>query len=331
MAKPTIYDVSGAARVSLATVSRVLNYPEKVNVETRERVLKVIKELGYKPNAIARGLASRKTTNVGVLVSDITRASVSEMLGGIMDIAKEYKYSIKIFSMLGATDVYEVARSVAAEQVDGVLLLNDELEESEIKVIHDCLNDSNIPLVLSNVVYQQEDFASVNIDYVDASYQLTKEIIKKGRKDIYLLSTVTKYTTNVQKEIGYTKAMQEANLKPLIFRTSGDLEINRAHFETFFNDNSIDAAIAVRDSIAVSFINVARDANRSVPDQIMVAGFQNTKYAKLSRPSLTCVDNPVYDIGAVSMRLLTKYMAEETVETNKVVLPYKVVYRDSMN
>ncbi len=328
MAKATIYDVSGAARVSLATVSRVLNNPEKVSAKTREHVLAVIKELGYKPNAIARGLASKKTTTVGVMVSDITRASVSQTLGGIMDIAKQYKYSIKIFSMID-TPVSEIARNVAAEQVDGVLILNDELDEQEIKEVSDCLNDSNIPLVLSNVVYEN-NYPSVYINYEEASYEITKELIEKGKKDIYLLSTVRKYTTNIKKEIGYTKAMNEANLEPKIFRTSGDMEINRPHFETFFKENKIDAAIAVRDSIAVSFINVARDLDMDIPGDIMVAGFQNTSYAKLSRPQLTCVDNPVYAIGAVAMRLLTKYMAEEEVEENNVVMPHKIIYRDTM-
>lgn len=328
MAKATIYDVSGAARVSLATVSRVLNKPEKVSEKTREHVLAVIKELGYKPNAIARGLASKKTTTVGVMVSDITRASVSQTLGGIIDIAKKYEYSIKIFSMVD-TPCYEVARNVAADQVDGVLLLNDELDEEEIKVVYECLNDSSIPVVLSNVVYDN-NYPSVYINYEEASYQITKELIEKGKKDIYLLSTVRKYTTNVKKELGYTKAMEENNLEAKIFRTSGDLDVNKPHFETFFKENNIDAAIAVRDSIGVSFINVAREAGKSIPDEIMVAGFQNTSYAKLSRPAMTCVDNPVYAIGAVAMRLLTKFMAEEEVEDSHVVMPHKIVYRDSM-
>ena len=83
MAKTTIYDVAGAAKVSLATVSRVMNNPEKVNKETRDKVLRVIKELGYKPNAIARGLASRKSTTVGIIVSDISRAAMSQLLGGL--------------------------------------------------------------------------------------------------------------------------------------------------------------------------------------------------------------------------------------------------------
>lgn len=330
MAKATIYDVSGAARVSLATVSRVLNNPEKVNAQTRERVLAVIKELGYKPNAIARGLASRKTTTVGVMVSDITRASVSQMLGGIMDIAKEYDYSIKIFSMPEQVDAYELAREVAAQQVDGVLFLNDEIKEDELKVVYDCLSDSQIPVVLGNVVAHSDEYPRVLIDYVKASYDITKELIAKGRKNIYLLSTARQYTTNEQKELGYTNAMEEAKLEPKIFRTSGDLVVNKNHFKTFFESQPIDAAISVRDSIGVSFINIAREANKSIPDDIMVVSFQNTKYAELSRPSLTCIDNPVYAIGAVAMRLLTKYMTNENVEESKVLLPHTVVYRNSM-
>ncbi|MFI3252263.1 MAG: LacI family DNA-binding transcriptional regulator [bacterium] len=328
MAKATIYDVSGAARVSLATVSRVLNNPEKVNKETRDRVLAVIKELGYKPNAIARGLASRKTTTVAIMVSDITRASVSQTIGGIMDIANQYNYSIKIYPMDGLPS-NEVARTVAAEQVDGVLILNDELSNEEMTEVYECLEDSNIPVVLSNVVYEN-DYPSVYIDYVQASYDITKELIEKNRKNIYLVSTLTNYTTNTQKEIGYTKAMQEASLEPKILRTSGDLDVCTKHFETFFNENPVDAAIAVRDSIGVAFINAARNIGKKIPEDVMVAGFQNTKYAKLSRPTMTCVDNPVYAIGAVAMRLLTKYMGNEEVEDNKVVMPHKVIYRESM-
>ena len=150
MANTTIYDVAGAAKVSLATVSRVMNNPEKVNPETRERVLKVIKELGYKPNAIARGLASRKSTTIGVIISDITRASISQMLGGIIDIAKKYEYSVKLFSASNV-ELEDTMRNVVAEQVDGILFLNEELNKEEIDVVADKAKDANIPTVLTNV------------------------------------------------------------------------------------------------------------------------------------------------------------------------------------
>ena len=330
MANATIYDVAGAARVSLATVSRVLNNPEKVNEETRKRVLEVIKQLGYRPNAIARGLASRKTTTVGIIVSDITRASVSQMIHGIMTIAKQFNYSIKIFSMSDEKSLEDFARTVVAEQVDGVIFLNDELDHSQMSQIKQMFDDSNIPFILSNVVSEDDSIPAVNINFETAAYEITKQMISMGRKNIYLFSTVRRYTANNLKEAGYTRAMVEAGMEPKIFRTSGDPDINSLHFKEFFNNHEVDGVISVRDSIAVSFMNIAQNMGHKIPEDILVVGFQNTKYAQLSRPTLTCVDTPVYDLGAMAMELLTKYMKEEEVLNSKVVLPYSVYYRESM-
>lgn len=329
MPNATIYDVAGKAQVSLATVSRVLNNPDKVNEATRERVLAVIKELGYRPNAIARGLASRKTTTVGIVLSDVTRASTSQLLGGIIDIAKKYNYSIKLFSINGELDLQDTIRTVVSEQVDGILFLDDELASDQMEMINKQFDDANIPMVLTNVLTSNKDIPSVAVDYEKASYEITKELLEKGRKDIYLLSTVRRYSVNVEKEAGYTMAMKEAGLEPKIFKTSGDISINTPHFTEYFKNNHVDAAIGVRDSIAVSFMNVIEDLGYSVPDDCAVVGFQNTKYAKLSRPNLTCVDTPVYDIGAVAMRLLTKIMKSEEIDNINIKLPHTVIRRKS--
>ena len=328
MANTTIYDVAGAAKVSLATVSRVMNNPDKVNPETREKVLQVIKELGYRPNAIARGLASRKTTTVGIVISDVSRASTSQLLGGIMDIAKKYDYAIKIFGMAENEDIKETMRAVVAEQVDGILFLNDELDQEQMELCMNHFKDAQIPIVLCNVLYG-EDIPTVSIDYEKATYEMTKKLLDKGRRNVYLVTTVRRYSVNAHKIKGYTMAMEDAGLEPKIFRTSGDVSVNKYHFQEFLKNNEIDGIIAVRDSIAVSFINEAFKAGKVVPRDISVVGLQNTKYAILSRPALTCVDTPVYDIGAVSMRLLTKFMKHEEVMDSKVVLPYHVVERES--
>ncbi len=329
MANTTIYDVAGAAKVSLATVSRVMNNPEKVNPETRARVLKVIKELGYRPNAIARGLASRKSTTVGIVMADVSRAATAQLLGGIIDIAKKYDYAMKVFSMAEHEDIKEAIRTVVAEQVDGILFLNDELESDQMHSVINQIQDAQIPVVLCNVIYDDLDVPSVSIDYEKATYEITKELLEAGRKDVYLASTVRKYTVNLHKVNGYVKAMEEKGLEPLIIRTSGDVSINTLHFEEFIKNKKFDALISVRDSIAISFMNCAIKAGYKVPEDISVVGLQNTKYAVLSRPTLTCVDTPVYDIGAVSMRLLTKYMQHEEVTENKILLPYRVVERES--
>lgn len=329
MSKVTIYDVAGAAKVSLATVSRVLNNPEKVKPETRNRVNKIIKDLGYRANAIARGLASRKSTTVGVLLSDVTRASVAEMLAGILDIAKKYEYTIKLFALGVDDDVDEVLRSVISEQVDGVLYLNDELDEAEIKKIVEVFLDNLVPVVFCNVFADNEDVPTVAIDYEKAAYQITKRMIDNGKKKIYLASTARRYSINEKKELGYQKAIEEANLTSHIIRTTGDTEKNRPFFQEIIKNEEIDALIGVRDSIALSFLNVAREAGYKVPDDIMVSGFQNTKYTLLSRPLMTCVDMPVYDLGAVSMRLLTKFMKNEEVSEKKILLPHDLVIRQT--
>lgn len=328
MANTTIYDVAGAAKVSLATVSRVMNNPEKVNPETREKVLQVIKELGYRPNAIARGLASRKTTTVGIVMADVSRASTSQLLGGIIDIAKKYDYAMKIFCMGEDEDLKDTIRTVVAEQVDGILFLNDELDHDQMEMVMNHFKDAQIPLVLCNVLYE-DDTPSVAIDYEKATYEITKDLLASGKKNVYLLTTVRRYSVNTHKVKGYSMAMEEAGLEPLVFRTSGDVSVNKLHFEEFVKNNKIDAVISVRDSIAISFMNEAIKQGYDIPKDISVIGLQNTKYAILSRPNLTCVDTPVYDIGAVSMRLLTKYMKHEDVTESKVMLPYSIVERES--
>ncbi|MGM0435508.1 MAG: LacI family DNA-binding transcriptional regulator [Bacillota bacterium] len=331
MSKATIYDVAGAARVSLATVSRAINNPEKVKPETRERVLRVIEELGYKPNAFARGLASRKSTTVAVLVPDMSRASIAEMMNGIADIARVYKYSILLYILDNEDSSEEdVLKEIVAAQVDGMLYLNDEITDSQHDFLKKVRDEYQIPIVLTNTIYPKSDeIPSVSIDYEQAGYEMTKRLIEDGRSNIYMVSTVRKYMVNDLKEQGYLRAISEAGLTPRIMRTSGRISINTEHFNEYFHSHTVDGVIAVRDSIAVSFINVARQNHVKVPEDISVAGFQNTKYSLLSRPRLSCVDVPIYDIGAVSMRVLTKLMNQEEIEDRMVKLDHDIINRGS--
>jgi LacI family transcriptional regulator len=152
-------------------------------------------------------------------------------------------------------------------------------------------------------------------------------LIDEGRKNIYMVSTVRKYMVNDLKENGYLRAVEEAGLPSKIMRTSGRISINTEHFNEYFKDNVVDGVVAVRDSIAISFMNVAYENDVKVPEEVGVAGFQNTKYARLARPQLSCVDVPIYDLGAVGMRLLTKLMNKEEVENRTVKLPHSIVLR----
>ena len=326
--KITIYDVASEANVSLATVSRVLNYPEKVKPVTRERVLEAIKKLGYRPNAIARGLASRKSTTVALIVPDASRASVAEMLNGVTDIARKYDYTVILKVTNGEQEIEEeVWQEVYAAQVDGIIYLNDELEERNIEQ----MNRMNVPVVLCNTKEDLNRYPSVSIDFDAAFYEATLKFIKDGKKDILFVSTRRAYSVNLLKECGYLRAMEEHGLESNVVRSSGRVNVNFPFFSDYLKTHKPEAAIVVRDSIAVSLINAAFAHGYDVPKDIEVIGFQNTKYSKMSRPTLSTIDNPIYDIGAVSMRLLTKLMNDEETENKNVVLPHDIIWRDSTN
>lgn len=326
-----IYDVAGAAGVSLATVSRVLNHPEKVRPETRAKIERIIKELGYKPNLNAKGLASSKSTTVAVVVPELTRSSVAEMINGIADCARKRGYLLRLFvnnlNREAATiqSERELWGDVMASGVDGVLYINDEITEEHL----DILSEVSVDVVLTNTVCKEPSFPSVAIDYKKAAYDITKEMINRGNKKIWMITTIRKYIVNDLKVEGYQEAMIEAGLEPQVLHVSGKTELNVPAYEEALKEGYPDVALVVRDSMAVSFINVARLEDISIPEDMQVIGFQNTRYAELSRPSLTCINTPIYEIGEKSMDLLTNLM-EQTLEEGEDLhtnIPYDIVWR----
>jgi len=326
MNQAKIYDIAGAAGVSLATVSRVLNHPEKVKESTRKRVLKIIKEMGYKPNANARGLASRRSTTVAIVIPQISRASVAEMIAGIDDSAKKFGYTIRLFTNNDPNLASEVWSEVIASSVDGILLMNDEITKETIEHIR----NTPVPVVFVNQISPTEEFGSVGIDYEKCAYDITKEMISRGNKDIMFISTEHKYTVNELKERGYRRAMEEAGLDANIVRSSGDLSINEPQFTEIIEEGIPEVALVVRDSMAISFMNIAMNKGYKVPDDLQVIGFQNTRYAVLSNPKLTCVETPIYEIGNKAMAHLTELMKnEDEKQPANLQVDYQVIWRGS--
>jgi len=327
MSKVTIYDVARVADVSLATVSRVLNNPEKVKPKTRERVLAAISDLGYRPNAIARGLASRRSTNVGLIVPTCSRASVSEMIDGVADIADKYRYSVFLNVTHSENEIAtNIWQNMIASQVDGVLMMADNLGEEE----GDRLAKDSVPTVLLSIKDLEGRVPAVLINYELAAYEATKKLIENGNKDIAFLTSSTHYEMNDLKEKGYRRALEESGLQPRVLALYKRFENSAQSFRDFFiNEKAPDAALAVRDSIAVMFMNAAIEHGISVPNDLEVIGFQNTKYALMSRPQLSTINIPTYDIGAVAMRLLTKLMKDEEVENTQITLPHSFVWRET--
>lgn len=321
----TIYDVAREAGVSMATVSRVVNGNPNVKPSTRKKVFAVIDELNYRPNAVARGLASKKTTTVGVLIPDVTNLYYSALARGIDDIATMYKYNI----ILANSDENEqkevkVLNTLLAKQVDGVIYMGTKITDE----LRDEFERSRTPVVLAGTVDPQKELASVNIDYGKALKQSVDLLVKNGNKNIaFVYKSDEENVNDTLRLAAYREALEENGLsynEDYVIQEANSYKNGQAVYDQLA-DLDATAAIFSDDELAIGFLNVAINNGLKVPEDFEIVTSNNSKLAKLSRPELSTVVQPLYDIGAVAMRLLTKLMNKEDDITDKhVVLPYHI-------
>ncbi|OIJ18227.1 catabolite control protein A [Anaerobacillus alkalidiazotrophicus] len=327
----TIYDVAREAGVSMATVSRVVNGNPNVKPTTRKKVLEAIERLGYRPNAVARGLASKRTTTVGVIIPDISSIFFSELARGIEDIATMYKYNIILCnSDHNKEKEIHLLNTLLEKQVDGIVFMGSQITEEHVEQF----KRSPVPIVLSATVDPGKEFPSVNINYEQAAYDAVKFLIENGHTKVAMLSGSLEDPVNgYQKYAGYRRAIEEANITfNDDYVVIGDYTYDSGieAMEMFLGLNERPTAIfAGTDEMALGIIHGAQDKGYNVPNDIEVIGFDNTRLAAMVRPTLTSVVQPMYDIGAVSMRLLTKYMNKEEVSDEVVLLPHRIEFRQS--
>lgn len=322
----TIYDVAREARVSMATVSRVVNGNQNVKPETRNKVNEVIKKLNYRPNAVARGLASKRTTTVGVIIPDISNVYYSQLARGLEDIATMYKYhSIISNSDNDPEKEKEIFNNLLSKQVDGIIFLGGTISE-EIK---DLINQSSVPVVVSGTNGKDDHIASVNIDFKQAAEEATQHMIENGAKKFALVGG--DYSKKAQDDVlqGLTKVLNQHHLEldeTLHFSGKESYKEGIKAYEKL-QSNMPDAILSISDEQAIGILHSALDAGVNVPEDLQILSFNNTRLVEMVRPQLSSVIQPLYDIGAVGMRLLTKYMNEEEIEEPNVILPHRIEYR----
>ncbi|MCD5323890.1 MULTISPECIES: catabolite control protein A [Pontibacillus] len=326
----TIYDVAREANVSMATVSRVVNGNPNVKPATRKKVLDAIERLGYRPNAVARGLASKKTTTVGVIIPDISSIFFAELARGIEDIATMYNYNIILSnSDQNKEKELHLINSMLGKQVDGLVFMGGKITEDHVREFQ----NASVPVVLAATVDETNKVPSVNINYEEAAYEATKTLFGHGNEHVAFISGPLETNINDQKLAGYYRAIEEEG------KSYGDRYVIRGDYtydsgiealEQLINMEERPSAVFVAsDEMALGVIHGAQDKGLRVPEDVEVFGFDNTRLATMVRPTLSTVVQPMYDIGAVSMRLLTKYMNNEKVEEQNVILPHRNVERNS--
>ncbi len=327
----TIYDVAREAGVSMATVSRVVNGNPNVKPTTRKKVLAAIERLGYRPNAVARGLASKKTTTVGVIIPDISSLFFSELARGIEDIATMYKYNIILCNSDQRLEKeLQLINTLLEKQVDGLLFMGSEVKEDHLQA----LSTSSVPVVLAATRDADNVLPSVTIDHFQAAYDATKFLIDEGHTRIAMITgPLTDPLGGLLRFEGYKQALSDAGIpfnEELMASGNYWYESGLSIMNQFLKlDQPPTAVFAASDEMAIGAIHAVQDAGLRVPDDIEVVGYDNVRLAEMVRPRLTSVVQPMYDIGAVAMRLLTKYMNNEHVEEHVVLLPHRIEFRQS--
>ena len=323
----TIYDVAREAGVSMATVSRVVNGNKNVKENTRKKVLEVIDRLDYRPNAVARGLASKKTTTVGVVIPNITSSYFSTLAKGIDDIAEMYKYNIVLANSDEDDDKeVSVVNTLFSKQVDGIIFMGYHLTEK----IRSEFSRSRTPVVLAGTVVEHQ-LPSVNIDYKQATMDAVERLTKNNQKITFVSGPLVDDINGKIRLAGYKEALKKAKLtysEGLVFESKYSYDDGYQLAERVIASKAT-AAFVTGDELAAGLLNGLSDKGVNVPEDFEIITSDDSQVARFTRPNLTTIGQPLYDLGAISMRMLTKIMHKEELEEREVVLAHGLIERRS--
>ncbi|WP_249030508.1 LacI family DNA-binding transcriptional regulator [Tannockella kyphosi] len=329
--KTTIYDVARESGVSLATVSRVINGSSVVKAKTKEKVLAVIKELDFKPNEVARGLATSKTTTIAIVFPQSLFAHVKDMIGGIGDTGRHLDYNINMYTTddIGDDDtVSDVTERIIKSRVDGVILFNNEHIDQMIEGI----DRYHLPIVVIGKQISNETMGSIYIDVKNAAKELIMPYIEKGKTDILYVSPKQNLIKNDDVIEGIQEAYHENGLvfdENNIISSTSSYEFNLATFEKYFKNKKHDVIFCGYDKDGVAVIQSAIENGIDIPGEMDVVGMLNTSYAVMCRPQLSSLNVPIYDMGALAVRLLTKFLQGEAIESKEIAVRYMFIERES--
>ncbi len=310
MGQPTIKDVAKLAGVSISTVSRVMNNSKPVSPEARRKVVDAINKLDFKPNELARSLVMRKSNLVGVIVKDIGIEYMAQLIRGIEEIGRVYKYDILLTSSYG--DDKQVENSIdflATKQVEGLVIITEDIS-TEILVK---LRETRIPFVILDQYHNYKNIKTVKVDYESEEFKLINSLANDGHENILMMAGIEENVINESMIKGYEKAVGKDKSHILrIDGTNSDDGYNNAEKAVdIIKKENISAVACVNDEIAIGFMNYCVDHGIKVPDDLSVVGFGDNQIASIYRPKLTTVSIPYYDIGAISIRALIKRIKNE--------------------
>jgi len=325
----TILDVARRARVSTATVSRVLSQPELVRQATRLRVMHVVDELGYEPNLAARTLRTLRSSKLLLMVPDISNPFFSKVIRGAEQTAREAGYAV----VLGDTSHDSAAEEqyvgmFRRREVDGLVILGHRLPEA--LAIEVARRPGQTAVVNACEYTPGLGISSVHIDNAAAGEQAIDHLLDLGHRDIGVITGPMESPLSRDRLAGAQRAMAAHAVLDRMVVGSGDFSVESGLEQASqLLERGVTGLFCFSDEMAIGAMNAIRSRELSCPDDVSVVGFDDIRFARYLTPPLTTIAQPGSEIGRSAVELLLRTISGDLVEPAAVALPHQLIVRGS--
>lgn len=327
----TIRDVASKAEVSIATVSRVVNGNRPVHPEIRERVLKAIEELDYRPNYLARGLRQHTSGMIGLIIPDNSNPFYAELARAIEDAGFASGYSV----ILCNTDLSDEKQQayidvLLSHQVDGVLFID--IEHIKPKGL-ERVQAERIPVVHLNTTTIIPNVDQVMVDDRQGGYLVGKYLLSLNHRRIGCIYLSTPHGLESLRIVGFREALAEAGVTlPLehFALGNGRYESGYQAMQTLLQCRlNVTAVFVYNDLMALGAMNALHAQGLRVPQDISLVGYDNIFYASTFEPALTTIAQPITRIGQACVALLLERIQQPDKPSTHITLPVELIERAS--
>ena len=337
VAQASIKEVARLAGVSIATVSRCLNNPEKVREKTRLKVQEAVVKTGYSPNTLAQQFRRGRTNMVMVVLPSIGDPFFTEVIHGIREAARTKGYSIILNeTQFNTMTADEIGAIMVSKQVDGIILLAS-MSPFGTEVLS-TRSHRALPIVVGCETISPElsQFPGVHIDNIAAAREATNYLISSGHTRIGFVNGLDTSLLTKDREYGYREAMHQTGLEVENgWVVEGGLTLEgsvRATRKLLNHPQPPTAIFCANDEMAIGCIHEIKSNGLSVPEDISVIGFDDIRYAEVQDPPLTTVYQPAEEIGERVMYRLYKEIEEgASVNPEPEIVPHKLIVRQSVS
>ena len=338
----TLKEIAEKCSVSITTVSNILNGKSNVSEKTKQRVLEVVKETGYRPNYMARGLRASKTNSIGIIIDDLTEFSSTGIIDGIMSYFDEHKYkaileNLRFYSKWGTKwyhnkgyeeSVQQAIDEFVSIKVDGIIYV-----AGHARCISCIPENLDIPLVISYAFTEQSGISSVEFDDIKAACDMTTNLIKKGHSKIAVIAGSETNIHTQRRLEGYKKALSEDGINDcnLLKYANWDRQSGYEAAKELLAKSDCTAIFCFNDLMAAGVYDYLNEKGLIPGKDISVAGFDNRTMSQFLKPALTTVEIPLVEIGRKSAELILKQIASpDDFETQQSFVECKIIERDSV-